>query len=109
MTAPWPSPATSAPSHPPPSSLTPWHVILAHPHPHPPPPILLPAQVGTYLIALAAKAQGVPAYAVAATSKFSPGPVADLAHPGDQPMVELQEEKGAQEVTAAWQVALEPG
>ena len=38
---------------------------LYHTHTH--------TQVGTYLIALAAKSAGVPTYVVADTSKFSPG------------------------------------
>lgn len=75
----------------------------------PPPPTPARLQVGTYLLALAAKARGVPMYALADTSKFYPGAVADLAHPGDGSLVGGHEEKAAAEVTSGWHAAARPG
>ena len=56
---------------------------------------------GSYLLALAAQAAGVPVYVAADTSKLSPGPLFSLAHPGGV-AEEEHEEKEAEEVTAAW-------
>lgn len=58
-------------------------------------------KAGTCLLTLAAQAAGVPVYAAADTGKLSPGPLFGLAHPGGS-AEELQEEKAAAEVTAAW-------
>lgn len=41
-------------------------------------------QVGTYLVALAAKAAGVPVYAVSDTFKLSPGPLTSITMPNTQ-------------------------
>lgn len=56
---------------------------------------------GSYLLALAAQAAGVPVYVAADTSKLSPGPLFSLAHPRGV-AEEEHEEKEAEEVTAAW-------
>ncbi|KAL4433767.1 hypothetical protein ABPG75_000208 [Micractinium tetrahymenae] len=65
-------------------------------------------KAGTYLLALAAKAAGVPMWAVADSGKLSPGPLAALALPAAAQQVAQQaqqqghEEMAAEEVTAAW-------
>lgn len=62
-------------------------------------------KAGTYLLALAAQAAGVPMWAVADSGKLSPGPLAALALPGGQQRAAQQrghEEMAAEEVTAAW-------
>ena len=71
-------------------------------------------KAGTRLLALAARAAGVPMCVAADSGKLSPGPLFALAHPGGQkevPGEEQGEEKGAEEVTAAWAEAgeLPPG
>ncbi|GAB4819902.1 hypothetical protein N2152v2_006948 [Parachlorella kessleri] len=66
-------------------------------------------KAGTYLIALAAQAHRVPLFVIADTTKFCPGALIDLAHPGDHPLAAAHEEKGPEEVSASWQVALQPG
>lgn len=63
-------------------------------------------KAGTYLLALAAAAAGVPMWAVADSGKLSPGPLAAMALP-DGPQRATQqaqghEEMAAAEVTAAW-------
>jgi translation initiation factor 2B subunit (eIF-2B alpha/beta/delta family) len=67
-------------------------------------------KAGTRLLALAARAAGVPVCVAADSGKLSPGPLFGLAHPGGQ-KEEQGEEKGAEEVTAAWGKAgeLPPG
>lgn len=65
-------------------------------------------KAGTHLLALAAKAARVPVYVAADTGKLSPGPLFSLAHPGGS-LEEQQEEKAAEEVTAAWGQPLPPG
>lgn len=62
-------------------------------------------KAGTRLLALAARAAGVPMYVATDSGKLSPGPLFALAHPGGQkelPREEGGKEKGAEEVTAAW-------
>lgn len=59
-------------------------------------------KAGTRLLALAAQEVGVPFYALADSSKISPGPLADLVHPGKALVQDLGEEKGVEEVTAGW-------
>jgi len=59
-------------------------------------------KTGTHLLALAARAAGVPMYAVADSGKLSPGPLAALAHPGGRPHGAGYEEMAVEEVTAAW-------
>lgn len=65
-------------------------------------------KAGTYLLALAAQAAGVPMWAVADSGKLSPGPLATLALPGGaqragrQAQQQGHEEMAAAEVTAAW-------
>ncbi|KAL4450707.1 hypothetical protein ABPG77_001063 [Micractinium sp. CCAP 211/92] len=65
-------------------------------------------KAGTYLLALAAQAAGVPMWAVADSGKLSPGPLATLALPGgaqraaQQAQQQGHEEMAAAEVTAAW-------
>ena len=72
-------------------------------------------KAGTCLLALAARAAGVPVCVAADSGKLSPGPLFGLAHPGAQKEVRGEEkqgeEKGAEEVTAAWGKAgeLPPG
>lgn len=65
-------------------------------------------KAGTHLLALAAKAAGVPVYVAADSSKLSPGPLFSLAHPGGA-REEEHEEKGAEEVAAAWNRPPPPG
>jgi translation initiation factor eIF-2B subunit delta len=62
-------------------------------------------KVGTHAAALAARAAGVPVYAVADTFKLSPGRVAAVAAGGLRDADE-EEEKATGEVAAAWRGAL---
>lgn len=62
-------------------------------------------QVGTYLLALAARERQVPVYAVADTSKLFPGTAEALAHPGGRAGQAAHEEEDADEVASAWAVA----
>ena len=59
-------------------------------------------KAGTHLLALAAKAANVPFYALADSSKLSPGSLTDLAHPGKALVEDLGEEKSADEVIWGW-------
>jgi hypothetical protein len=71
-------------------------------------------KAGTCLLALAARAAGVPMCVAADSGKLSPGPLFAMAHPGGQkevPGEDQGEEKGAEELTVAWGEAgaLPPG
>jgi methylthioribose-1-phosphate isomerase len=58
-------------------------------------------QVGTYAVTMAARERGVPVYAVADKSKFSPGPVSVVAHEAASTPFEF-EEKDAAEIIEGW-------
>jgi hypothetical protein len=59
-------------------------------------------KAGTHLVALAARAAGVPVLCVADSGKVSPGPLAALACPARRGNETEGEEKGAEEIVAAW-------
>ena len=68
-------------------------------------------KAGTRLLALAAREAGVKMCVVADSGKLSPGPLFAKAHPGHKEVQgeDQGEEKGADEVTAAWGVELPAG